>query len=178
MTNEERELAFGLTIFPDGKRKVSPAEFAERFPSALSGAKLDVRLLEEAYRQQNADDLEAALTIGSTFGFSAEHVSLLCHLLFANWHQRHEDIVGALQDLKASEAVDALYRAALEKHEYLAYDQFFGLARKCTWALADIGTSDALAKLRLLAGNENPVIASYAQKRIDRWNRELLRKGT
>jgi hypothetical protein len=60
----------------------------------------------------------------------------------------------------------------------LHYDEFFNVARKCTWALADIGTPEAHAKLQLLAKNENPMIAQYAQKRLDGWEREMSRKGT
>ena len=176
MTTDERKLAFDLVIFPNGKSQISPDEFVRRFPSALVSGKGDLRLIEKAYRQQNADDLDAVLVIGAVFGFSADPVPVLCQLLSAKWHQRHEDIVGTLQQLKAPAAVDAVYSAALDRHEYLAYDEFFGLARKCTWALADIGTPDALARLRLLTGNENTVIAGYAQKRIDKWNDERARK--
>ena len=38
-----------------------------------------------------------------------------------------------------AESVDALARAALVKHDDLAYDES-ARARKCVWALADIGT--------------------------------------
>ena len=177
MTAEERKLAFGLITIPDGKSQISPGEFICRFPSALVGGKVDLRLIEDAYRQQNEDDLAAAIVIGAEFGFSAEHVPVLCQLLSAAWHGCHEDIVQTLQELKAPAAVDALYHAALDRHEYLDYDELFGLARKCTWALADIGTPEALAKLHSLAANENPVIAGYARKRIDNWDNERARKG-
>jgi hypothetical protein len=177
MTAEERELASGLIIFPNGKRRVSPDEFVRRFPSALVGGKVNLSLLEEACRRQNADDLGAAFVIGAVFGFPTGPIPLLCQLLSARWHQHHEGIVQTLQELRAAAAVDALYDTALDRHEYLAYDEFFGLARKCTWALADIGTQDALAKLHLLAGNENAIIAGYAQKRINNWDEERARKG-
>jgi hypothetical protein len=57
--------------------------------------------------------------------------------------------------------VDALERTAHAVHDYLAYDDGFALTRKCTWALADIGTPEAQQALtRLACDNSN--IASYA----------------
>ncbi len=97
-------------------------------------------------------------------------------LLRSKDHFRHEDIVNALQDIKDPRAVEELAEAALVSHEYLAYDEFFGLARKCTWALADIGTPEAKTKLVQLAASENPLIAGYAKKRLDRWDDERKRK--
>jgi len=176
MTPEEQKLAFDLIIFPNGKRRISPADFARRFPSALEKGKLALRLLEEASQKQSAGELEAALIVGAAFGFTAEHVPVLCQLLHVDWHSRHEDIVSTLQVLKDPRAVDAVYGAAFVKHKYLAYDEFFGLARKCTWALADIGSEDAFAKLHLMAASDNSVIAGYAQKRIDNWDYEKNRK--
>jgi hypothetical protein len=84
--------------------------------------------------------------------------------------------VNALQDIKDPRAVEGLFDAASVTHEYLAYDEFFGLARKCTWALADIGTPEARARLVQLAASENPLLAGYAKKRLDRWDDEQNRK--
>jgi len=50
------------------------------------------------------------------------------------------------------------------------------LARKCTWALADIGTPSARSLLETLATNDNEIIAHYAQKRLEQWN-SVNRKG-
>jgi hypothetical protein len=72
--------------------------------------------------------------------------------------------------------VDALERTAYAVHNYLAYDDGFALARKCTWAPADIGTPEAQQALTRLASGDNAVIASYAQKRLTNWQNELRRK--
>lgn len=92
------------------------------------------------------------------------------------WHTRHEDLASGLQKMRVPETVDALFAAATAQHPYLDYDEFFGLARKCTWALADIGTPLARQRLAELAANPNPTIAEYAQKRLDRWEAEAHRK--
>jgi hypothetical protein len=104
-------------------------------------------------------------------------VPTLIALLRAGGHYQHEDLARWLQDLRDPRAVDALYEVALTKHEYLAFNNSYALARKCTWALADIGTREAREKLRLLAGGDDPEIAGYAQKRLDSWDEELGRKG-
>ena len=41
-----------------------------RFPSAVEHGKLAPKLLEDAYQAQDGDNLESALTVGSTFGFA------------------------------------------------------------------------------------------------------------
>lgn len=134
-------------------------------------------LLEDAARSQNADDIECALIVLSAAGIFPAAAPVLITILELPWHRKHEDAAHALQILKYPRAVDALYRAALANHDYLAYDEFGSLARKCTWALADIGTPEAFEKLQLLAKCGNSMIEGYAQKRIDAWQKETTRKG-
>jgi hypothetical protein len=134
-------------------------------------------LLDEAARSGNADDVECALHVVGRCALDVDMVPRILHLLALPWHRQHEDLIGWLQQLRDPRAVDALHAAALVDHEYLDHDEFFGVARKCTWALADIGTPEALSKLRLLAASSNPLIAGYAQKRVDAWDAEAPRKG-
>tara|TARA_R110002096_G_scaffold345404_1_gene538849 strand:+ start:144 stop:536 length:393 start_codon:yes stop_codon:yes gene_type:complete len=101
---------------------------------------------------------------------------LLIAVLPMTWHSRHEDVVGALQDTRAADAVGALFDAAHARHSYLDYDDAFGLARKCTWALADIGTDAAKEQLHALTRCGDSVVQGYAQERLDRWDQELDRK--
>jgi hypothetical protein len=132
--------------------------------------------LNEALESRNGDKIDGALLAAFQVGLRPEFVPSFIGLLDLLGHHSHEDIVSGLQQLKDPRAVDVIYQAAFVNHEYLAYDEFFGLARKCTWALADIGTGEAFAKLELLAASNNPVIAGYAQKRIDNWQKERDRK--
>jgi hypothetical protein len=133
--------------------------------------------LNAAVRSGDADTMETAVRHAYEVGLSREFIPSLLALLPQRSHTRHEDIVSALQKLKDPNAVDALYEAALVDHDYLSYDEFFGLARKCTWALADIGTREARHRLGMLAQHTNPLIAAYAQKRLDLWDDERDRKG-
>lgn len=107
-----------------------------------------------------------------------DFVPLLSEILGEEWHISHEDIVLFLQQLKDNRATPILLETAQRKFEYLSYDDSYPLARKCTWALADIGTVDSKNALIELSTNKDLVIAGYAQKRLDNWNHELIRKGT
>lgn len=145
-----------------------------RDPS-LTSAKV-MRMLEDAASAPQPEAVERAVTSAHQVGVREEFVPPLLTLLRSKDHFRHEDIVNALQDIKDPRAVEGLFDAASVTHEYLAYDEFFGLARKCTWALADIGTPEARARLVQLAASENPLLAGYAKKRLDRWDDEQNRK--
>jgi hypothetical protein len=120
--------------------------------------------------------VEDALVQAFAAGLHTQMSSLLIALAEALWHTRHEDVVLALQWLRSPEAVDALERVASATYAYLDYDEFYGLARKCTWALADIGTPTAYQALERLARSSNPIIAGYATKRITHWQDERHRK--
>ena len=137
----------------------------------------DLRELHSAIEAKDGERVEHALNECFRAGFAPEHVPALIGLLGQPWHSRHEDVVSALQQLKDARAVDALYEEAQASYAYLEYDEFYGLARKCTWALADIGTPEAKAKLEALAREGNELVAGYARKRLDRWDAELHRKA-
>lgn len=132
--------------------------------------------LESAYRDKDADAVERALCEAYRIGLDPCMQSVLVDLCEAGWHSRHEDVVSALQKVGGSPAVQALERTASAVFGYLDYDEFFGLARKCTWALADIGTQEAQSALTRIASSSNSIVASYAKKRLESWQDELHRK--
>lgn len=134
--------------------------------------------LLSAIQAEDADAFELAVRSAFAAGLPRDLADLFSDALLMSWHTRHEDLARALQKMKNPASVEALFAAATTRHAYLEDDEFFGLARKCSWALADIGTPLARLKLERLATNENPTIAAYAQKRLDRWDDEILRKLT
>jgi HEAT repeat protein len=113
-----------------------------------------------------ADAVEHAVRDVYAVGLKPSHVQPLIDLLQLGWHTRHEDIIGLLQRAKDDKASNVLLETATRKFSYLDYDENEGLARKCTWALADIGSPLAIDHLRTLATNENELISSYAKKRL------------
>ncbi|MDB4931786.1 MAG: hypothetical protein JWM10_4270 [Myxococcaceae bacterium] len=78
--------------------------------------------------------------------------------------------------MSLAHAVTALERVALASRAHLAHDNSAALARKCTWALADIGTADAYAALERLSHAKKRRIRVYAWRRITEWAREMSRK--
>jgi hypothetical protein len=148
--------------------RVSPQDFRTAFGEDLSdGEAVAVRLLRDALRSEVPDEVECSIIVADHLrGFSASCVESLAELLRATWHTRHEDIARVLQDLADSRAVDALFEAATRKLPYLEYDQGHALARKCTWALATIGTPEAFDRLERLARCGDEVVEGYARKRL------------
>lgn len=136
-----------------------------------------VSRLLRAKASKNPDELEEGIRAAFELGLFPELGPILADLLGEPWHARHEDLVSALQVLREKRAVEVLEVTATREFGYLEYDERYGLARKCTWALADIGSADAFDALSRLAKSDNSLIAAYAQKRIDRWQSELHRKG-
>jgi hypothetical protein len=137
-----------------------------------------VLLLEDAMRSHDAADVQCALHVAGLVDFYPSFMPLLINLLELTWHHSHEEIASWFQDLKAPEPVAALYHAALVQHECRAWDDNYVLARRCTWALADIGTAEAYEKLQLLATCGIPMVAEFAQKRVDNWQEEKPRGAT
>jgi hypothetical protein len=122
--------------------------------------------LQQALVEKSELGVECALILGFIFGLSPSWAPILCLLLEEDWHFSHEDIADALQNIRPSSAVDSLYRAALKKHDYLAYDESSALAVKCIWALHDIGTEEAIAKLKSLLELESETIRENARHRL------------
>ena len=135
-----------------------------------------VKKLRKSIESKNPDEVDNAVIEATSTDKPAEVVPYLCELLEAKWHFDHEDITLALQKIGDSRAIDVLKRTATCKFDYLDYDDSYPLSRKCTWALADIGTEEAKAALKELAKNSDELIAEYAQKRINNWDKELKRK--
>lgn len=168
MTEAERELCHQLVIHADGKVDISEEEFKRRFPSAICHGKLAKALLEEAFQSQNGDDLLCVMIIGSTFGFGPEHIDILCRLIDATWHQCHEFVVSALDGLRTTEAVDALFRATQWVPEYLDYDESRALAVKAIWGLGNLVDRKSEDKLKTLVHSEDAILRKAAVEQLKR----------
>ena len=179
LTEEQKQVVIDVV---KGGRTYDEIDWNLGFDSADSD-KLLLSLIENAAVSRNAIDAETALSLSySAFDFNknllVEAVPSLIKLLGNLNHYVHEDIVMLLQEAKDALATEAVYDAALLIPDYqMQYDEGAALARKCTWALADIGNAEAYQKLQLLISNTNPAIAGYAQKRIDSWEKEQARKA-
>jgi hypothetical protein len=169
MTSEERSLCRGLMVTPPiAGRKISKEEFASRVPSAIERGAVATRLLEEALRSRNADNVQCALIVGHAFGFTVDQVDVLTQLLEADWHVSHEDVVSALDKLRSPAAINALLQAAQRIPEYLSYDDSRALAVKAIWALGKVSGGEADSALRKLSTANESVIRDAALLQLDR----------
>ena len=171
MTEEQRKLCRDLIIQPDGRSRITKEDFLRRFPSVVEGGKVASRVLEDAYRAQDAEDLQCALIVGFAFGFASEQTDILRRLVEADWHYSHEDVVEALDGLRTPDAVDALFRATQWIPKSLEYDDSRALAVKAIWALGKISGSEAETKLETLTHSDNAILRESAGEQLARRHR-------
>jgi len=164
MTPDEQQ-----TVLDAVSKRISEEEFLRRFRiRRADGGKLALTILEKAYREKAAIDVELGLYIGFHFGFTAEHLDILCRLSEAEWHIRHEDVVTPLGELHDNRVVDALYSATLKSHAYLEYDDSRALAVKAIWALGQLKDPAGDEKLQLLARSDQTILQEEALNQLRR----------
>ncbi|GAA3961136.1 hypothetical protein [Hymenobacter antarcticus] len=157
-------------------QEISADELLRRFPVNLAQQPAYVvQLLTMAYQQQSADDVDYTLMISHLApGAPAGLTAILVELLLADWHYMHENLVHWLQALRDPASVEPLYHAALRFAE-VGGQETDGLPVQCTWALGDIGTESAKAKLVLLARSRNLPLreaAAYQLQRLTKQERQ------
>ncbi|WP_345858491.1 hypothetical protein [Shewanella algae] len=130
--------------------------------------------LEKALNSENSDDVEEALYADPVD--DPKYIEVLIALLPLEWHKSHEDIARYLQLLKPVNAVPVLLNVAQKKFAYLEYDNSLALARKCVWAIADIGTEQSKEALKSLSVCGDTDVEGYAIKRLQSWDKESARK--
>jgi HEAT repeat protein len=166
MTDAQRKAywQFALKKIPEGELF---AAFECNFREAPSET---VRVLQQARAECSAEDVEIALALIFRYEPSADYVPLLCELLLADFHTRHEDIILALQHAAAPYSIPYLKEAVLLKPrlEYLAYDDYGAYSKKCFWALRAIGTPEAIAVIREFTSSEDLVAREQALYRLSK----------
>jgi len=105
VSDQERELVLGLLL-----GRISEDEFLISFPGIPQ--EVVVTWLERATRECDPLGVEFALYVGHRFSLVEACLPYLLVLATADWHQRHEDVVGALSELRALQSVGPLYEAA------------------------------------------------------------------
>ncbi|MER5483873.1 HEAT repeat domain-containing protein [Streptomyces sp. NPDC002812] len=167
MTPEDRQLIMGLVHVPGGGRRLSPEEVLQHFRTE-DGQALGCRLLQDALDRRDALDVEMALILCTSFGFTADHVSPLVQLCWAEWHQKHEDVVAALSTLRSPRAVDALHHAAQWVPDYLDYDENRSLAAKAIRGLGALPGPEAEQALMQLLESDEAVVRERAAQQLER----------
>lgn len=167
MSPEERALVMALYVLPGGRQPMSSEEFLRRF-GAADGITLGLDLLRDAIERRDPLDVELALVVGFSFGFSDRHLQPLITLAFADWHQRHEDVASALGRLKSPAAVDALLHLAQWVPAYLEFDDARALAVKAIWALGGTSGDAAHSALKSLSSSESDIVAENAVAQLQK----------
>lgn len=106
-----------------------------------------------------------------------EILLLLCEIFESDWHSRQEDLASSFQFVKNPVTAKSLFRMTFKLTEYDKWNDTFPMQRKCVWALADIGTLEAMNYLKEIESKANETIASFATKRLRNWESEFRRKG-
>ena len=144
----------------------------EKFLARYSGiAELNVDycldMFDEAIQTRDAEMVDEAMLLTEFLKlFSAKFSSLLCELLQADWHYKHEDIATELKLIKDSSTVDCLFNATQLNFDYLNYDDTYQFARKCIKAISEINNEEAIGKLKILAKTDNLEIREYSIKEL------------
>jgi hypothetical protein len=167
VTPEQRQCIIALVIVPGRGRAGSPEEVLRQF-GADDGQELGLDLLRDAAGRQDPLDLEMALVVCFTFGFTTGHLELLIQLATADWHHSHEDVVTGLSRLRSPRAIGALVDAAWWVPSYLDFDESRALARKAVWALGVIPGPEARQALIGLLDAESSIVREGAKAQLAR----------
>lgn len=104
-----------------------------------------------------------------------EIIQMEMKLFEESWHTLHDELASNFQIKRNPAVVQLLCKAVLEGK--IPEFDYKPVSRKCTWALADIGTVEAFDCLKAIAQSKDETLAEYAQKRIQLWEDEMARKG-
>lgn len=123
------------------------------------------RWLVESQVSQDPEAMEWALHVGHAFGFDPASLPVLQRLAFEGWHEQHEAIVNALEELRDVNSVALLCRLAESDFGYRTWDDSRSLQVRCVYSLTKIGSADAVQALQsLLRGRFEEVRQTAAQE--------------
>lgn len=167
MTPEGRRLISSLVVVP-GRSSEDHREDVLSYFGSSDGMELGLTLLNDAIKRRDGLDVEMALIVSSTFGFTESHLDPLIQLCSAEWHQKHEDVVSALGQLRNPSAVGALYATTEWVPDYLDFDESRALARKAIWVIGKTPGDEAEATLKRLLESDDEIIREEAERQLRR----------
>lgn len=152
--------------------KISKGDFLEQYPdNIVSTEKYIEEGLELSLQEKNGDDVELILLLGFKFGFPKKCSAILTKILPHSWHHSHEDIVTILGEMKDSEAACAIYQTAISSYDYLSYDDFSNLGKKCCSSLYSIKSPKSKMKLDMLSKSDDKIVANEARSFLEIWQK-------
>ena len=166
MTTEEREMILNLSY----------QELKEKFKNEPQKV---IKFLRDEQKKVIGNDLVHIIEILTSLiliiieDYYLEDDSfneLLIEFIYDKKHHKHEDLAFLLEKKHSPKLINHVYDLAVMELDYTKEDEFFNIARKCTYALGYTNTPKAKEKLELLAKNENEneLIREYAIKQLNR----------
>ena len=164
MTKEEREMILNLSY----------EELIEKFKNEPRKV---IKFLQDEQKKDIGNDLVHIIEILTSLiliiieDYYLEDDSFnefLIELAYDKRHRQHEDLAFLLEKKHSPKLINRVYDLAVMELDYKKEDEFFNIARKCTYALGYTNTPKAKEKLELLAQNENELIREYAIKQLNR----------
>jgi len=151
MTPDQQRPILSLVRYPGSREYVpaSPEELLAAFDTD-DGRSLCQDLLEKAFSERSADDVELTLIMSHTFGFDRSSLSVFQQLARAPWHTRHQDISRILEEVGGADVVDDLEFLAWAGPEFQDYEGSTALAKEAVHSLERIATPSARAALTRL----------------------------
>ncbi len=113
-------------------------------------------LLLESIADKNADEVEYAIMLGFTYGFTELHSTALCRLLSEQWHIKHEDIASLFQhELRDQRHLDCLLKGLQNIPAYMEYNEGYSFINQCIWSISVLNTLESKKALIELSKSEN-----------------------
>ncbi|WP_335972173.1 HEAT repeat domain-containing protein, partial [Fusobacterium polymorphum] len=147
MTIKEREMILNLTYL----------ELAEKFrnePQVL------IKFLQDEQKKNIDNDTEyiieklitlIMIIIEDYYLEDDSFNEFLIELAYDKRYRQHEDLAFLLERKHSPKLINCVYDLAVMELDYMKEDEFFNIARKCTYALGYTNTPKAKEKLELLA---------------------------
>lgn len=129
--------------------------------------------VEKAIPTSNTSEIEYAVTLILLSGKHSELIDLLHKLLLNPNHYSHQAIVKSLQDLKNPKSIPFIEKVLKTNFDYLAYtaSDSDAIAKWFSWALASIGTDEAIEVIRKYSNSQDQGIKEemlYRLKKIEK----------
>lgn len=174
MNNQERNLIYWRLIDNWDKyeglepvyiKKSLDRKFCKKFTvNPIESPSYIVQLLITSISEKNESDLELLIGLSEHFEITRYIDEVIAPLIIQPWHHFHDRIASILEFDKNEKTVKYLYRGALYSCDNLEYESdYFGFNRKCLYALAKIGTREAIDYIKKVSICDNPVVSTYAK---------------
>ena len=144
----------------------------------MSQREIDLKEIQRLIAEKDSFGVEEkAFRFIQAYPRDEEILLLLCEIFESDWHSRQEDLASSFQFVKNPITAKSLFRMVFKMTEYDKWNDTFPMQRKCVWALADIGTTEAINYIKEIESKANNTVASFATKRLQNWENEFRRKG-